>query len=370
MAEKPVVLVSPLDWGLGHASRLIPVIRLCIQKGCKVLIGGNGNSLELLKTAFPQLTCISIPAYSIKYYGKGFWLIISMIWQMPLFFLSIRKEHRRVREIIAENNVSLIISDNRYGLYSEKIYSIIITHQVSPVLPFVFGPAEYPLYLVIRRMIGRFDECWIPDFEGRENVSGQLSHRYKTPHNARFIGLLSRFHLSAEGPSFPDNTNYKLVIVLSGPQPALRRITFRLIKQARELQIKTLVAGGLQDDLSFNGGDSNVTFKKHVPADELYHLLRNAEFIVCRAGYSSLMDLVAINRTGLIIPTSGQTEQEYLARYHHSKGTFYAVNESVVDLKRDLHMMEGKTGRPALHNLSAQVSLDTLIQNVYDSHYR
>jgi hypothetical protein len=339
MSHKTAVLISPLDWGLGHASRVISVIRQYIGSGHKVIIGGDGKSLELLMITFPDIQYLNLPSYRVRYYGKGFWLILSLLWQMPLLIFSILKEHLFIQKTIQQYNIGMIISDNRYGLFSRKIPCIFITHQISPVLPLILKPLEYPLYLIIRGLIERFNECWIPDFEGNQNISGKLSHRYKLPGNARFIGLLSRFNNLADNLTEQKTPKYDLVIVLSGPQPSLHNFTLFITQQAIDLKLKTLIIGGLQNNYSIPEHIVHVEYRPHVPPEEFKAILVNAGYIICRAGYSGIMDLISINRTALIIPTEGQSEQEYLASYMSEKEWFCTVNESSLNLKKDLLLL-------------------------------
>ena len=183
------VLICPLDWGLGHASRMIPVINRMISDGHQVTIGGSGKSGELLRLTFPDLPFISIPSMNIRYSGQGIWLMFSLFIQIPSMILSAFREHLMLKKVVSRFSINTVISDNRYGLYCRHTYNIFITHQISPVLPRFFHWAEYPLYRIIRNRINRFHECWIPDFADENNLTGNLSHRFKLPENARFIGF-------------------------------------------------------------------------------------------------------------------------------------------------------------------------------------
>ena len=188
--------MSPLDWGLGHASRMIPLISRFIQDGHVVILAGSGRSAELLRHTFPRLKFVSLPGHTIRM-GSGRHSYIHLIFQLPAMVFSVLREHRLLRKIVREEKADVVISDNRYGLYCHKAFSVFITHQISPVLPAIFRWLEYPVYLIIRKLIQRFDQCWIPDFPDPEiNLSGKLSHRFKTPpSNTRYIGILSRFSL-------------------------------------------------------------------------------------------------------------------------------------------------------------------------------
>jgi UDP:flavonoid glycosyltransferase YjiC (YdhE family) len=323
------VFICPLDWGLGHATRIVPVIRRYIDSGHRVILGGSGKSGELLKSHFGYLPFISVPSYSIRYPSHGFLLLLSVFLQLPFFTYSIFREYFFLKRIISENNINVVISDNRYGLFSAKTHNVFITHQISPVLPAYLKPAEYPLFLLIRYMISKFDECWIPDYPGKDNLTGKLSHRYKLPANARFIGPLSRFSQGLK--SSENNNSYDVVIVLSGQQPQLGKFTRHILDQASGLKVKTLIISGRQKEIPLKKHPW-LTMAEDLSIEEFQDILLRAGLIICRSGYSSIMDLVALDKTALLVPTLGQPEQEYLANWLQETGRFRFVKQQELDL--------------------------------------
>jgi len=325
--EKTTVFICPLDWGLGHASRMIPVIDRYISGGYHVILGGSGKSGELLKATFPVIPFIVLPSPEIKYSGKGLFPVLSLLWQIPAMMLSAYSEHQHIKKIVNQYHVDIIISDNRYGLYCKTVYNIFVTHQISPVLPVMFKWAEYLLYRLLRIAIQQYDECWIPDFSGADNLTGKLSHRFKLPRNARFIGILSRFSKNSAQDTL--NPGYKLVVILSGPQPQLSAFTQRIMEQACQLELKTLIIAGLQQIQSFS---PQITVVPHLEISEFKNALIHADVVVCRAGYSGIMDLFTLRKSAIIVPTPGQTEQQYLAEYLSEKGFFTYVKQSQLAL--------------------------------------
>ena len=329
---KKHVLICPLDWGLGHASRMIPVISRMISDGHRVTIGGSGDSGELLKLTFPDLSFFSIPSLTIRYKGQGTGLIFSLFTQVPAMILSAFREHLLLKKVVRRYAVNVVISDNRYGLYCRGTYNIFVTHQISPVLPRFYKWAEYPLYLIIRNRIKRFHECWIPDFAGKNNLTGNLSHRYTLPKNAKFIGLLSRFDEVFVYPGETEIEKYNLVVVMSGPQPQLNSITGIVVGQAHQLATKILIITGLQVSPVMNTQREGLKIVPHLPPAEFKSALLKADRIVCRSGYSGIMDLVTLGKSAVLVPTPGQPEQEYLAAYLSKKGIFTFVKQSELDL--------------------------------------
>jgi UDP:flavonoid glycosyltransferase YjiC (YdhE family) len=329
--RKPgTVFICPLDWGLGHATRLIPVVRCFHKNGWKIILGGSGKSGALIRESFPELPYEPVNTYSVKYPGSSWGLVLSVFFQIPLLACSVFTEHRQLKSILLKYNIDTIVSDNRYGIYSGKTHNIIISHQLSPVLPAFLSWAEYPLYLLLKRLIARFDECWIPDIIETGNLTGNLSHRFSLPANARFIGWLSRFHDISASDDVP---GYDIVIALSGPQPQLRRFTNKILAQAKTLQCEILIISGMQE-IEDTTMPENIKIVNHLVASEFVSVLKKAGLVICRSGYSSVMDLIEIQKAAILIPTPGQPEQEYLAERLNRIGLFRYAEQSEFDLKK------------------------------------
>lgn len=328
----PRMIVCPLNWGMGHASRLIPVIDHYHKKGFEIILAGSGNSGTLLKTTYPDFPFYTLPSFEISYSRKGFLLGFSVIKHLPSFILSAIKEHRTLNRLISELKIDVVISDNRYGLFNKKAYCIFITHQISPILPAFFRWAEFPIYLFFKTIIGNYNECWIPDFKHPEiNLTGHLSHRFRLPSNAKFIGILSRFCV-------PENESvkrhlYDIVIVISGPPPHSEILTDLILKQSLASTKKILIISGFLSIPVLNT-HSNVTIVKHLGIHAFRDALVCAKIVVCRAGYSGIMDLIALRRTAYIIPTPGQTEQQYLGKYLGQKSLFRLIDQNQLELNQ------------------------------------
>lgn len=333
---RKIILVCPLDWGLGHASRCVPLIHNFIKDGHEVIIGADKNPLAFLKQEFPTLKTVVIPGYEVDYGEKG--STLKLFYESVKFFNFIKEEHSFINQIIEENNIDMIVSDNRYGLYSEKAKSIIITHQL-----FVKAPiGEKIAHQKIEKLIGNFDECWIPDNEGKNNLSGVLSHlkQIKVKHN--FIGPLSRFSKLHPDQSQREQfaKEYDIIAIISGPEPQRTIFEKLIFEEIDKNKLKAVVVRGLPNKES---GVRSQEFGKsfnHLPTEELQTYIQKSKVVVCRAGYSSIMDLAALNKNAILVPTPGQTEQEYLAKYHHKKGGFYTQKQSEFDLRKVLTEIE------------------------------
>jgi hypothetical protein len=208
---------------------------------------------------------------------------------------------------------------------------------------------EYPVSLVMKLLIELFDHCWIPDYPGEQNLTGNLSHRFPLLPNAVFIGPLSRFSpsLSRTGQSFrPDHQpglksqEVELLILLSGPEPQRSRLEGIIAKQIAGLRFKTIVLQGLPGKTEVVETGPHHTFVTHLPTETLKQLVRDAKYIICRSGYTSIMDLAALKKKAMLIPTPGQTEQEYLATYLSGKGMFLTCPQDKLDLSTAITELE------------------------------
>jgi uncharacterized protein (TIGR00661 family) len=335
MREKPLhIVVSPLDWGLGHAARCIPVIQQLITAGHKVTLAGYGRSLILLMKEFPKLESIELPGFSPSYSRSGN-MVLHLFLLLPHFLVAIIKEHRILKKLISRYNFDVIISDNRYGLWNKKVRSILITHQVMIKAPLWLKFAEYPLYRISLLFISRFDECWIPDFSQAPGLSGDLSHKYPVPKNARYINPLSRFQL--KGSSAQQNpTKRNILVIISGPEPQRSIFEDLVIKQHAGLNFHFTLLKGLPENETGLKTENNLTILPHSSTDNIKSLIKSSDLVICRSGYSSVMDLQALGARALFVPTPGQTEQEYIAVLLQNRGIAWWRAQGILDLKKDI----------------------------------
>jgi len=335
------ILVAPLDWGLGHATRCIPIVRELELAGYGVLISADGNGEHILREAFPHLQFINLHGYRLSYstYIPA-WLKI--FFQLPKIIFVMRREHAALKKIIDEHQIDIVISDNRFGLWNKKVKTVYITHQLMIKCPRGLKVFEPMLHAFHKKIIAKFDHCWIPDYAGENNLSGDLSHKYPLPKNAEFIGPLSRFDTGEQS-----EIQYDLCIILSGPEPA--RTVFE--KKVRELLIdyrgKSILIRGRPGDKN-SSTEKEIQICSHLNSDALKKVILSSRYIICRSGYSGIMDLVALNKNALLIPTPGQTEQEYLAVYLSSKKIFQSQSQKDFTLPQNTaggFSVEGKIVR-------------------------
>lgn len=320
------LLVCPLNWGLGHATRCIPLIRKLLSDGHEILIAADGHPMELLKQEFPELRFIDFPSYNIRY-NKGKSQLTAMLRSIPIMLLGIIREHHQLKVIIREHQIERVISDNRFGLWNKHIHSTYITHQLMIKMPKGLGFMTPLIWLGHRFFINRFDSCLIPDFGGKDNLSGDLSHKYPLPRNARFVGPLSRFTDLSSKTEHTTDLIFDVVALVSGPEPQRSIFEEQLIKRFENRTEKVLIIQGLPANKTseqIKQTQENLNILPHLDTNNLASILLQAKKIICRSGYSTIMDLHALNclDKAELIPTPGQTEQVYLANFHkHKKGS-------------------------------------------------
>jgi uncharacterized protein (TIGR00661 family) len=303
------VLVAPLDWGLGHATRCIPVIRELISLGCEVHIAASGGGRKILMDEFPHLIFQNLPGIEVRYPEKGS-MALSMFLQFPSMIKSIRNENKATLSLVKKEKYSHIISDNRYGVFAQNIKCALIAHQLNiqtgSGLQFLSPFINY----FNRGLINKFNELWIPDHPPPQNLSGALSNPVKINIPHRYGGILSRF----TGPAQATSKTYDSITLLSGPEPQRTILEMKLFNILKLKNGKHLLIQGKPDSPYLNQS-SNLEVKSLISSGELQQLLHPDTLIIARPGYSTLMDMSVLgHKKMLLIPTPGQTEQEYLAK--------------------------------------------------------
>jgi uncharacterized protein (TIGR00661 family) len=321
--RKPRILICPLDWGLGHATRCIPVIMELLSQGFEVWLAGEGAQELLLKSEFPELPFLPLQGYRISYAKTKRGLIWKMIRQGPKMRRAIQYEQHWLKKIVKEHHLDAVISDNRYGLYHTSIPCIFITHQLS-IKSSLGKWTERVLQKRNYNYINRFTECWVPDIKDENSLAGELSHPQTKPSvPVRYIGLLSRF----ERKDISEKKNH-LLIILSGPEPQRSILEEKIIADVSHYNYTATVVRGLPGSSSLIPSTGMIKFYNHLPAIELNKAMEEAEYVISRSGYSSVMDIVTLQKKSILIATPGQTEQEYLGEYLMKKGIAVTVQQN------------------------------------------
>ncbi len=312
--------MAPLDWGLGHATRCIPLIKELQKKGFEIIIAANGNQKYLLQKEFPALTTLPLEGYNIRYTKQKRLVGVKILLQLPKIIFAVHREHKWLEKIIDSSGVELVISDNRYGLWTKKTPCIFLTHQLQIKAPSKW--AENLIQKINYFFINRFTQCWVPDFADKNNIAGSLSHPKIFPAvPVKYIGPLSRFEkVNAE-------IKYDWLVVLSGPEPQRTLFENRIISVAKQLKGRMLIIRGKPGSVEKIDAPGNCSVVNHLPATEMQQAFAESGYIISRSGYTTVMEILAQQKKAILIPTPGQTEQEYLAQHLMRQRWCYCFNQ-------------------------------------------
>ena len=326
---KPRILVAPLEWGLGHATRCIPIINELLLNKCEVFIAAESATYNLLKNEFPAVNFLLLKGYHIKLSKMKAFLLLKILTQFPKIIYIIYKENRWLKKRINQYKIDAVISDNRFGLYNTKLPCIYITHQLLIKTGDAF--TEKIIQRIHYRFINKYRECWVPDFE-KDNLAGELSHPFAIPKNVKYIGAFSRFNIE-------ENTGkiYNLLIILSGPEPQRTILEKMLLNNLLSYNGKALLVRGLPGfDKTIQSENASVEIVNHLSGEELSNAIQQSETVISRSGYTTIMDLIKLSKKAILMPTPGQTEQEYLGDYLMKKKIFFSVEQKKFDLNKAL----------------------------------
>lgn len=327
------IFIAPLDWGLGHATRCVPIIKELLKEN-RVILGVTPHTQPIFDEEFPELQKIELPAYNITYSKKlPLWVKLGLSY--PKISGIIQKEHQLLEKLIEEKKLDVVISDNRFGLYSNTAHCVFITHQLFLKAPVFENFAQ----TINKKYILRFNEVWVPDYETNnasassvsvKNLSGELSHGNHFHKNVKYIGPKSRLN---DVICEVEKNKYDYLFLLSGPEPGRTTLENELLKSVKKSNKKIALVRGSRfknQNLKFEGMDVFDFPKK----EELKKLILSSGKIICRSGYSTLMDMHLLGKKELIlIPTPGQSEQEYLAEYWHQNfGTEIVLENNLQQL--------------------------------------
>lgn len=301
------ILVAPLNWGLGHATRSIPIINHLIAQNKEVTIASDGEALELLKEEFPNLKSIQLPSYNVRYRGKTLWSIVAT--NVPNVLRAIIAEYLALRKLKKQSKIDLIISDSRFGFRHSDVRSYIISHQLNlqsnnPII-------KRGLNYINRFLLNAFDLCIVPDYEDHR-LSGALS-KSEAIKKKLYLGALSRFK------KLEIDIKYSKAYILSGPEPARTELENRILQKIRNTNEKLVLVRGTNLVNKLSVDNPNITIFDRVNANVLNRVISESQVVISRSGYTSIMDYYTLSKNAKLIPTTGQTEQEYLADYLDGK---------------------------------------------------
>ncbi|MBK8922116.1 MAG: glycosyltransferase [Saprospirales bacterium] len=328
------VLVAPLNWGLGHATRCIPLIRELECLGAQVFLASDGVALHLLRAEFPHLTAFELPSYRIRYQTTN--MIRNIGPQLPRILWAVRREQWETARLVLAHGIQGVLSDNRYGCFSRRAHCVLLSHQLHLRIPGI--GLSWPANGVLRLALSKFDALWVPDVAEAPGLSGQLSHGAPVHPVTHYAGILTRMR------AYECEPGYDVAVVLSGPEPQRSILEQRLLEQAISMPHKFIfVQGQTQAKKHYYAAD-NVEVVSYLTSRDLNDVLMASKVVVSRSGYSSVMDLAGLGKKAILIPTPGQTEQEYLADFLARQQLFVAQRQDAIDLDAGIRQLSRTTG--------------------------
>ena len=331
--EPKSIFVAPLNWGLGHATRSADVV-LRLKKQypeASIILGSDGVAACWLRQRFPELRLIELPGYRIRY-PRNDAFMMAMLRSAPALLRAIIKEHHALRRIIREHSIDLVISDNRFGLWSRHCTTVIITHQLRLLPP---KRRDTLLMSIVNRLnrwfISRHDRCWVPDFAEFPGLAGILSHPEKPYPNVDYIGPLSRFRWVE--PDFEIRQPPELLCIVSGPEPQREIFLNLLLEQLKEMETSAVVVAGTPGKSADTELPAHIKLYPNLPDEELLALMKTCRLVISRSGYSTIMDAYFAECRTAFVPTPGQSEQEYLAQLFRQRGLAICQSQSEMDIR-------------------------------------
>lgn len=300
------------------------------RKDVRLIVAGAAWQLAFLAGYFPDLALEQIPGYDIRYARQGSALKWRLLQQLPRIRQAIKSEHQWLGNFAARHQLQGILSDNRYGLWHPNIPGAILTHQLQ-IKSNAGALADRMLRMAHYRLLGKFEQVWVVD-RSAHGLADTLSHPEILPPHTQYLGLLSQFYgRTNEVTTGGDQT---LLILLSGPEPQRSLLSDLLWAQVKDLKQKVVFAEGKKG--CFRQAEGNVCHTDILQGAALQEALQKAAIVICRAGYSSIMDLIFLDKKAIFIPTPGQTEQEYLGKVLQEKGMYPNFKQDGFSLQQAL----------------------------------
>jgi len=313
------ICISPIDWGLGHATRCISLIRELEKLGYHIYIATEGQHETILREAIPKATFLHLRGYRIRYSRWAVLLPVVLLIQLPQIIYSIVYENKWLKKTQKEFNFDMIISDNRFGFYHKKVPSVFITHQLNLQMPFKWATQLFQK--IQYAWLKKFNACWIPDIEESQNLSGVLANpKLKPSIPLWYMGCLSRLiNEDKSNVTASPIDPIEFLAIVSGPEPQRTLLENLLWTAGNESKLKFVLIAGVPNNKNAFQKMNNGTMYPHLSAAALVDEINRAEYIICRGGYTTLMEMIPFNKKMILIPTPGQTEQMYLGKLWHEK---------------------------------------------------
>jgi uncharacterized protein (TIGR00661 family) len=361
-SQSKKVFIAPLNWGLGHATRLLPLIKLLSSKNYLIYIGASGRSKEVLQREISKCVFFDFPEYPIKYPQSRFFVTRFMLIIFPQMLIAMIKEYQKLKKLNKEYDFDLIVSDNRFSLSLKNVKSLLISHQLRYKLPWPIKQMEWlPEYFNYYHF-RKYDKIIIPDIETGDTLTGELSHemRYLPKNKLYYLGLITDL-MQLEGN---ENEEIDYFVIISGPEPQRTKFENLIYHQLAKLKGRVIVTLG-KPEKNYKIRMGNAEIYAYMTREKISHYLARAKFIISRPGYTTVMEMIESGKCGLFIPTPGQIEQEYLAKHFLKNNWCYAKSQFRFDLESDVEIAKSYSGFPKNFSRTNE-NLDKLYRDVIE----
>jgi UDP-N-acetylglucosamine transferase subunit ALG13 len=311
---------------LGHTTRCIPIINKLLQQGHNVILGGNATTQAVYAPLFTQLPFVYFNGYNITYSKRSWLLPVTLLLQLPKIIRAVKAENQLLASLVKQYNLHQVVADNRFGLHHPNIDSIYITHQLQIQTPFAFITNWLQQWHY--KIIAKFNQVWVPDYENTANsLAGNLAHPIHLPTTPiSYIGPLSALQ------KVITIKKYTIGVLLSGPEPQRTILEAELLQKLQKISTPIIFIRGLPQATTTLQMAGHITCYNFLNGMQLATALQQCNFIICRSGYSSIMDADALALQALLIPTPGQTEQMYLAKHLSTRKNFIAQQQGAINI--------------------------------------
>jgi uncharacterized protein (TIGR00661 family) len=350
--DNRTILIAPLNWGLGHATRCIPIIKALQENNYIPIIASDGIALELLRKEFPYLRSLELPSYHIEYAKNGKNFKWKLLQNLPQMIGAILHEKQLVKTWITQYGIDGIISDNRLGVFSKSIPSVFITHQ----LQVMTGNTTWLTTKLHQSIIKKYSECWVPDTAADPNLAGELSHIKNHSLKLKYVGPLSRM----QKKDIPKK--YDLMIILSGPEPQRGILEEKLKTEVQRFNGNVVFIKGVVQASQIKEQVDTICYYNFMNSRQLEQTFNESNIVLCRSGYTTIMDLAKLDKKAFFIPTPGQYEQIYLAQKLKKEG-FIPYSEQDSFTIENLSEVESYAG---LQSLNTSIDWGNLF-NIFES---
>lgn len=317
------------SWGLGHATRTLPIIRRFIKEGDDVVVVSHGGALSLLRTELDGgARFYDLEDYEPPSTQNSNLVALEAFASIPKYVSAVKREHDFVERMLANDKIDAIFSDNRFGFYSIRVPSFYMTHQLRIMNPLRSRFLESVTERLGEWLLNRLTGLIVPDFKS-DGLSGRLAHGLSVidERDVHYIGALSDFERRSS------DEDVDLFASVSGPEPQRSAFERLVLEQLEGFEGRAIISLGKKAETKVLG---NIEIRGLTGKKEREDLLSRSKVVISRSGYSTIMDMCALGRRSLLVPTPGQTEQEYLAQYHMSRGSYFCVSENDLDVRNQI----------------------------------